>query len=104
MPATNSPGTSAPASSWKDIPILPDATEPIEDGNTYSYTTASSITEVTDYYMSEMPKLGWELFSEEKGDPIKETLVFQKGTQDVTIALAQHPIETDHTLVVIVVQ
>jgi len=104
LPGTSAAATSTPGSSWNGIPVLPDATEPIEDGNTYSYTTASTVAEVTDYYTKEMADLGWELFSTDKGDTISITMVFQKGTQNVTIALAPHPVEAGHTLVVIVIQ
>jgi hypothetical protein len=101
---TSLPDTGAPPSLWNEIPILSDATEPIEDGNTYSYATASSIAVVQDYYEQTMPKLGWELLSSGEGETVSQMMIFQKGDQNATIALAQHPVEADHTLVVIVLQ
>lgn len=104
---TSAPETIAPATappSWNGIPILPDASEPIEDGNTYSYTTASSVPQAADYYTKEMAALGWDLLSSGAGETMSQMLIFQKADQNATIAIAPHPVESDHTLVVIVLE
>ena len=49
-----------PLADWNGIPVFPSATAGGESSGMYSYKAKAIITEVFDYYKSEMTKLGWK--------------------------------------------
>ena len=48
-----------PLPEWNGIPVMPAATAGSEAGGFYSYKADATVAEVTDYYKTEMEKLGW---------------------------------------------
>lgn len=52
-----------PLPKWKGIPIMPQAIAGEEGDSTYFYMLDESPPDVYNYYLEEMPDLGWELFA-----------------------------------------
>jgi len=53
-----------PLSEWNGIPIMPSATSGGESAGIYSFKADATVTEVFDYYKTELVNLGWaELFA-----------------------------------------
>ena len=89
-PGTSGPGNifdpqGAPLSSWKDIPVMPQAVAGEEVEGIYSFRVNATIQEVRDFYAAQLPPLGWKAtFS---GDiPI---LVFTKGDQTLSVTITE---------------
>jgi hypothetical protein len=60
-----------------DAPTPPDATDVVRNASSLSFSTASSLADVTTYYEAELSALGWQ--------PISDPAVFDGGTsQDFT--------------------
>ena len=88
-----------PVSEWREVPIMPQATagQEFADTNTYSFKTDASLTEVQDYYKTELEKLGWSSMFNMPGDTAGSVQVFQKDNQILTITIT----DLDGTAVVI---
>jgi hypothetical protein len=75
----------APLSSWKDIPVMPQAVAGEEAEGMYSFRVNASIKEVQDYYTAQLPPLGWQLLF--SGDmPI---LVFTRNGQTLSVTISE---------------
>jgi hypothetical protein len=60
-----------------EMPTPPDATEVVRTATTLSFTTASSVDDVSAFYEPELAALGWQ--------PVSDAVVFEGGTsQDFT--------------------
>ncbi len=77
-----------PASSWNDIPIMPQANPGTEDQSGYSYTVKATVKEVRDFYDREMSKLGWQPFASGTGGTGSVILLYQKDSKTITIGVA----------------
>lgn len=87
LPPTEAPAPEEPLSAWKDIPIMPGATQAKDEGSVYSYKIASSNAAIEEYYQTELTRLGWAPFASGSGDGTDNLfLMFHKGEQMVTIA------------------
>ena len=75
----------APLSTWKDIPVMPQAVAGEEVEGIYSFRVNATVKEVQDYYAAQLPPLGWKLLFQ--GDmPI---LVFNKDSQTLSVTITE---------------
>jgi hypothetical protein len=81
----------APLSTWRDIPIMPQATAGQELEGMYSFKTNSSAQEVRAYYEAELPKLGWSSLFSSTDMPF---LVYSKDNATLTVTLTEQDGET----------
>jgi len=88
-----------PVTSWKDIPVIPDAIAGEEKEGGYSYTTKATSEQVQDYYNSEMLKKGWEFFATGKGETGSLLLMYQKDGKTTTVSIFE---QGDLTIVLLI--
>ncbi len=77
-----------PLSDWNGIPVFPSATAGGESSGMYSYKAKAEVTEVVDYYKSEMTKLGWNEFFIMPDTGSGALLTYEKDGQTATITIA----------------
>ena len=84
----------------EDIPILPDAEIEFSSADFITYKTASSVKDATEYYETEMVKMGWE----SSGDSfvVEDTamLSFEKDGATASIMISGGEQDTDVIIVV----
>jgi hypothetical protein len=87
-----------PVTEWKSIPIMPQATagQEFAANSTYSYKVNASITDVQDFYKTELEKLGWKSFFNMPSSDNGTVQVYQKDSSILTITI----VETDGNVVV----
>lgn len=76
-----------PLSEWNGVPIMPAATAGEEATGLYSYKADASVTEVFDYYKTEMTALGWSEFFAVQDTGAGALLTYQKDDALVTITI-----------------
>lgn len=92
--------TSATASEWNGIPIIPGAAAGDGDEEGYVFTIKATPQQVREYYELEMGKLGWR--SSVEGDGVTSlTLTF---TNDVSETITMNVIAKDDEVLVILVK
>jgi WD40 repeat protein len=76
-----------PASTWNELPIMPQAIAGDEDDTGYYFTVEATVDEIQDFYQVEMAKLGWEYLG--TGELEEGTLekIYHFFQQDNEIAL-----------------
>jgi len=88
-----------PVSSWKNVPIMPDAIVGEEKEDGYSYTINATPVQVQDFYDTEMPKVGWKFFATGKGETGSLLLMYQKDEKTTTVSIFE---QDDVTLVLLI--
>jgi hypothetical protein len=85
-------------SSWKGIPIMPEATnyEEIEDGVTYTVT--ASLSDVDSFYSTQMEDLGWTFLYRDDSTEGYLMLIYQKGSVNAGIGAIE---DGDQCLVIL---
>lgn len=76
-----------PLTEWNGIPVFPSATTGGESSGMYSYKATAEVTEVVDYYKSEMTKLGWNEFFVMPDTGSGALLTYEKDGQTATITI-----------------
>jgi hypothetical protein len=76
-----------PLTEWNGVPIMPAATAGEESTGLYSYKADASVTEVFDYYKTEMTALGWTEFFAMPDTGGSALLTYQKDDTFVTITI-----------------
>lgn len=76
-----------PLSEWNGIPVMPSATTGGEASGIYSYKTDASVSEVFEYYKTEMSTLGWEEFFSTPDTGSGAFLTFEKDNSLATITI-----------------
>jgi hypothetical protein len=77
-----------PASEWKGVPIMPQATAGQEiDANNYSFKFTGTVKEAQDFYGDALGKLGWSSTVSMPGDANGAVMVFQKDNSFLTITV-----------------
>lgn len=78
-----------PVESWREIPIMPQATAGQEfDGGTYSFKAAATVQDVQNYYNEQLPGLGWESTFNTPVDANGGIMLFSKDSNILTITIA----------------
>jgi hypothetical protein len=75
----------APASSWKEIPIMPQAAAGEDVEGVYSYRVLASMQDVQQFYAAQLPGLGWTTVLSAPDLPF---LVYSKDDLELTITIA----------------
>ena len=79
-----------PVAEWKGVPVMPQATAGQEqDAYNYSFKYEGAVKDATDFYNDQMGKLDWSPMISMPGDANGAVLVFQKGSQILTITVAK---------------
>ena len=91
--------TGAPASSWRGIPIMPNAISGGEEQDVYSYIVKATVKQVQDFYDREMPEVDWQPFATGTGETGNLLLMYQKDSKITTIGVIK---QGDVTYVMIV--
>jgi len=76
-----------PFTDWNGIPVFPSATAGGETSGMYSYKAKAEVTEVVDYYKSEMTKLGWNEFFVMPDTGSGALLTYEKDGRTATITV-----------------
>lgn len=78
-----------PASDWKGIPIMAQATagQEFTDTSTYSFKADASIKEVQDFYNAQLVEQGWSSLFSMPGDANGAILAFQKDNNVLTVTI-----------------
>jgi len=76
-----------PLSEWNGIPVFPSATAGGESSGMYSYKATAEVTEVVDYYKSEMTKFGWNEFFVMPDTGSGALLTYEKDGRTATITI-----------------
>ena len=79
-----------PVETWKDIPIMPQATvgQEFTDTTTYSFKADVTAQEVTDFYSEKLAALGWAQPFSVPGQSNGAIMIFQKDNNALTITVA----------------
>jgi hypothetical protein len=77
-----------PLSEWNGIPVMPLATTGAEASGIYSYKTNASVSEVFEYYKTEMSALGWTEFFSTPDTGSGALLTFEKDNSIATITIS----------------
>ena len=87
-----------PVKEWNGVPIMDQATagQELDTGN-YSFKFAGTTKDATDFYNTELVKLGWTSMFSMPGDANGAVLAFQKGSNVLTITI----VTTDTNTVVV---
>jgi len=88
-----------PEKSWKTLLIMPDAFAGQEENDSYRYVIKASLAEVHNFYLQEMPRIGWYLLSDATGETGNILMIFQKDEGIASIAIIA---QQDVTLVLLV--
>ena len=80
-----------PVAIWEGFPIMPNAIAGDGDSSSYSFTIMASADEVQDFYESQLPGLGWNLFATGQGETDTLLLMFMKGTNILTVSIIPQP-------------
>jgi hypothetical protein len=75
-----------PLSSWRDIPIMPDALAGQEGEGMYSFKVDASLQEVRAFYDAQLPPLGWVSTFSGSDMPI---LFYTKGDDYLSITIME---------------
>jgi hypothetical protein len=89
-PLVNMLPEGTPASDWKGIPIMPGATSGKGDETSYIFTIQASREHITEFYVEELHRLGWESFATGEGDEGISLLFFRKGDKMLTLSITDH--------------
>jgi hypothetical protein len=78
-----------PLKTWKDIPVMPQATagQEFAKDNTYSFKVKADVEEVYDFYKEKLTALGWD---EPYPKPIQgdsANIVFVKGNRTLSVTV-----------------
>jgi len=65
---------------------MPEAAAGVDKGGVYYYYLRARRAVVRQYYLQEMPRWGWQLFSSGVGDH-EDLLIFLKGHNSVTVGI-----------------
>ncbi len=78
-----------PASEWKGVPIMPQATagQEFDNNNTYSFKVDAAPQAVVDYYNDEMVKLGWSKTFDTPVDASGGLAVYSKNSSLLTVTV-----------------
>ena len=76
-----------PLTDWNGIPVFPSATAGGESSGMYSYKAKAEVTDVVDYYKSEMTKLGWNEFFVMPDTGSGALLTYEKDGKTATITV-----------------
>lgn len=80
-----------PASDWKGIPIMPQATagQEFAESNTYSFKADATVTvkEVQDFYNAQLVEQGWSSLFSMPGDSNVSIIAFQKDSNVLNITI-----------------
>lgn len=81
-----------PVSAWKGIPVMPGAATGSEQGGLYALTTRAEESEVAEFYMEEMVRLGYELVPESATPDLGYyyELVFRRAEESLLISIMPH--------------
>jgi hypothetical protein len=89
-------------SAAQDIPVMADATEKATFGDMLSYTSASALADVVNFYKAEMPNAGWQPTGEPTETPDFAMLEFTKDGSTASV-MASYDSSAQKTSVVITV-
>jgi len=89
-------------SAAQDIPVMADATEKTTFGDMMSYTSASALADVVNFYKAEMPKAGWQPSGEPTEGPDFAMLEFTKDGSTASV-MASYDSSNQKTSVVVTV-
>lgn len=90
-----------PLTEWNGIPVMPEAIAADESEGLYGYTIKVDVTVVQEFYADKLPDLGWtEVFTMPDSSGLS-VLVYQKGSQMVTVTITTLE---DHLLVMLTLQ
>jgi hypothetical protein len=78
-----------PASEWKGIPIMSQATagQEFTDTNTYSFKADASVKDVQDFYNAQLVEEGWSSLFSMPGSANGAVLAFQKDNNVLTVTI-----------------
>jgi len=87
-----------PVAEWNGVPIMTQATAGQEhDKSNYSFKFTGTAKEASDFYNTEMVKLGWSSMFSMPGDANGAILAFQKDSKLMTVTI----VTTDNQTVVL---
>lgn len=79
----------APVQTWKDIPVMPQATagQEFTESNMYSFKVNATAKEIEDFYVQKLTPLGWKqpFGTTSQGDTA--ILFFQKESTSLTVTI-----------------
>ena len=75
-----------PLPSWNGLPVMPQAIAGEDKSDVYYFYVKASLEVVYQYYLQEMPRWGWQLFSS-AGSKNSDVLIFIKGHNTVTVGI-----------------
>lgn len=93
--------SSTPITEWRGLPIMPGAYGVDDDGDMLTFHIDLSVNDVNAYYKNELPKVGWNLFTEGMTNTDNILNIYINGDQMMTIAIAKVAGSSD-TIVIIV--
>lgn len=78
-----------PASEWKGIPIMPQATagQEFTATSTYSFKADATVKEIQDFYNAQLVEQGWSSLFSMPGDSNGAIIAFQKDSSVLTITI-----------------
>lgn len=76
-----------PLAEWQDIPIMPGAVNGEAADDVYQFTIRATVDEVTDYYKTELPNLGYEFQTTEEGAGYV-SVYFSNGSTNIVLFVA----------------
>jgi hypothetical protein len=76
-----------PVKIWKDIPVMPGAVTGDEGKDRYRFMLTSSVDQVRDFYLTELPKLGWKYDSQGVGENGAPIFIFSKQNKVMSVSV-----------------
>ena len=76
-----------PVKIWNDIPIMPGAVTGDAGEDRYRFMLTSSIDQVRDFYMTELPKLGWKFDTQGVGENGAPIYIFTEGDKILSVSV-----------------
>lgn len=89
-----------PLASWGGIPVMPEALAGEENNGGYMYLLEASVEEVVAFYKQQLAELGWAEFASGHAETGAVMLIFQKGTDLLTVSAI--PVSESMTYVLLV--
>lgn len=77
-----------PVAEWQGIPIMPNAISGEATDDVYQFTIRATVDEVTNYYTTALPNVGYEFQTAEEGTGYT-SLYFSNGTTTITLFIAR---------------
>ena len=84
--------TPAPFTSWKGVPIRPDASSHEELGSMLQYVVQVNCGNVAAFYQAEMPGAGWTPIESARPGGFSQQLTFKKGRDTAEVHLNDTPV------------